>query len=209
MIERRRRELLGLKVAGHIVTAIALSIVALAAMTWLYMAAPEPTEAGDLGLWGYAAFGAVSLTIYILLALGAVLRLRNTKRPFVEGSLFVVIMAALIILVYSWLYVAMSGVNPASFTEPLSKTTAVYFTVTVLATVGFGDITPSTDTARLVVTSQMLLGFTVITLAIRIITSSASTAAKSQHRRQQLERRAAAHKKADPFFQVGSGVSEE
>lgn len=209
MTERRQRELIGLRLAGRVVVAFVLCIAVVVALTWLYLLAPEPNDAGDLGPWGYALFGMVSLTCYLLLALAAVLRLRKSRNPFVEGSILVVIMAALIILVYSWLYVAISGVHPDSFTEHLNKSTAVYFTVTVLATVGFGDITPTTDTARLVVTSQMLLGFTVITLAIRIITSSASSAAKSQRRRRIMKRRQEEHAEGSPFFQVGAGVSRK
>jgi hypothetical protein len=36
----------------------------------------------------------------------------------------------------------------------LTRTDALYFTVTVFSTVGFGDITAKTETARLVVTGQ-------------------------------------------------------
>ena len=37
-----------------------------------------------------------------------------------------------------------------TFTEPLTRTDAQYFTVTIFATVGFGDITAVTQTARVV-----------------------------------------------------------
>jgi voltage-gated potassium channel len=39
----------------------------------------------------------------------------------------------------------------------MTHTDALYFTVTVFATVGFGDITARTDTARLLVTVQITL----------------------------------------------------
>jgi hypothetical protein len=68
-----------------------------------------------------------------------------------------------------------------SFTERLTKASAAYFTVTVLSTVGFGDITPVGDTARMVVTSQMVVGFTVITLAIRAVATSTTTAIRKKH----------------------------
>ena len=34
----------------------------------------------------------------------------------------------------------MAASDPAGFSQPLDRTTALYFTMTVLATVGFGDI---------------------------------------------------------------------
>jgi hypothetical protein len=42
------------------------------------------------------------------------------------------------------------------FAGPLTRTDALYFTVTVFPTVGFGDITARSETARIVVTGQMI-----------------------------------------------------
>jgi hypothetical protein len=39
--------------------------------------------------------------------------------------------------------------------EPLSRTDALYYTITVFSTVGFGDITPRADLARIVTMVQM------------------------------------------------------
>ena len=41
--------------------------------------------------------------------------------------------------------VELAGRSRGSFTQPLDHTTALYFTVTVFATVGFGDIVAATD----------------------------------------------------------------
>ena len=45
-------------------------------------------------------------------------------------------------------------ISAGNFSEPLTRTDALYFTVTVFSTVGFGDITAKTEAARLVVTGQ-------------------------------------------------------
>jgi voltage-gated potassium channel len=39
--------------------------------------------------------------------------------------------------------------------EPLSRTDALYYTITVFSTVGFGDVTPRADLARIVTMVQM------------------------------------------------------
>jgi Ion channel len=52
-------------------------------------------------------------------------------------------------------YITMANANPANFsTHPLTRTDALYFTVTVFTTVGFGDITAASQSARLVVARQ-------------------------------------------------------
>ena len=46
--------------------------------------------------------------------------------------------------------------SASNFSQPLTRIDSVYFTVTTFATVGFGDITATTEAARLVVTGQMI-----------------------------------------------------
>ncbi len=62
----------------------------------------------------------------------------------------------LFLLLFASTYVVMATISASNFSEPLTRTDAVYFTVTVFATVGFGDITAKTEAARLVVTGQMI-----------------------------------------------------
>jgi hypothetical protein len=45
--------------------------------------------------------------------------------------------------------------------------------VTTLSTVGFGDITASSDAARIVVTVQMIFDIVFIGFAVRVLTSVA------------------------------------
>ena len=56
----------------------------------------------------------------------------------------------------------------------LTHTDGLYFTVTVLSTVGFGDITAKTQAARLVVTGQMIADLVILALAIKIIVGAVS-----------------------------------
>ena len=60
-----------------------------------------------------------------------------------------------------------------SFSEPLTRMGALYFTVTVFATVGFGDISPVTDGARAAVTAQMVLNAVFIGLLVKVIFGAA------------------------------------
>ena len=83
------------------------------------------------------------------------------------------IVIALFLVAFSGIYVAMSHESVATFTKPLDHTRALYFTITIFSTVGFGDITPRTDTARLVVSAQMLLDLAIIGAVVRLIFNAA------------------------------------
>jgi hypothetical protein len=79
----------------------------------------------------------------------------------------------LFLLIFSRIYLSNSIANPAAFTQPLDHTTAFYFTVTVFATVGFGDIVATTNGMKLLVTVQMLLNLAVLGAVIRVVTLAA------------------------------------
>jgi hypothetical protein len=64
-------------------------------------------------------------------------------------------------------YFILSLDDASTFTEPLTRSHALHLTVTIFATVGFGDITPQTEATRMVVRAQMLLD--LILLGIRVI----------------------------------------
>lgn len=86
----------------------------------------------------------------------------------------------LLIIVFALVYVSMATTAPANFSEPLSRTAGLYFTITVLATVGFGDITAKTDVARLVVSLQMLLDLVIVGVIAKLIVSAARTGIERQ-----------------------------
>lgn len=82
----------------------------------------------------------------------------------------------MLLLVFASVYVQIETNQPNSFTETLSKTDALYFTVTVFATVGFGDIAPKSELARIVTMTQMLMGLIVLGLVARIVVGAVQTA---------------------------------
>lgn len=75
----------------------------------------------------------------------------------------------LILLIFATTYVVLADNQPLSFTEPLSRSDSLYFTVSVFATVGFGDIAPDTEIARLIVTGQMIMNLVVLGGLVRVI----------------------------------------
>jgi len=75
----------------------------------------------------------------------------------------------LFLLLFAAGYYLMSYASPSAFTEPMDRTDAIYFTVTVFATVGFGDIAPVTESARVVVTLQMVGDLLVLGVLLQAI----------------------------------------
>jgi hypothetical protein len=75
----------------------------------------------------------------------------------------------LFLLLFASAYVVMAAITAGSFSQPMTHTNALYFTVTVFATVGFGDITAKTEAARLVVTGQMIIDLIILGVGVRVI----------------------------------------
>ena len=75
----------------------------------------------------------------------------------------------LFLLLFASAYLVIAAESAGSFSQPLTHTDALYFTITVFATVGFGDITAKTEAARLVVTGQMIIDLIIIGIGARII----------------------------------------
>jgi voltage-gated potassium channel len=75
----------------------------------------------------------------------------------------------LFLLLFASTYVVMGAIVAGSFNQPMTHSNALYFTVTVFATVGFGDITATTETARLLVTGQMIIDLIILGIGARVI----------------------------------------
>jgi voltage-gated potassium channel len=77
--------------------------------------------------------------------------------------------APLFLILFAGTYFVMDRISAGSFNEQMTRTDALYFTVTVFATVGFGDITAVSQAARVLVTGQMVLGILIVGLGAKII----------------------------------------
>jgi voltage-gated potassium channel len=110
--------------------------------------------------------GIVLLAGMIAWQLRAIIR---SSYPAIRAIQALASATALFLLLFASAYFTMSVNEPGTFSEPLSRSDALYFTITVFSTVGFGDITALGETARLVVTTQMLLDLLILGLGIQVI----------------------------------------
>lgn len=87
----------------------------------------------------------------------------------------------LFLIVFASTYLSMTAADPRAFTEPLSHADALYFTVTIFSTVGFGDIAPRSGAARIATTVQMIGGLLVLGLLARVVVGAVHEARQRQH----------------------------
>jgi len=89
--------------------------------------------------------------------------------PAVRAVSALVVTVPLFLVVFASIYYLMGASDPAQWSEPLTRLDALYFTVTVFVTVGFGDITAVTQGARAVTTIQMMAGLTLVGVIARVL----------------------------------------
>jgi hypothetical protein len=109
------------------------------------------------------------LAVLVLVLIRELRRIVVSEHPAIRGVEAVAIVIPLFIVVFAYAYVWMAQDDPASFTEPINRFDGIYFTVTMLSTVGFGDIAAVSQTARIVVTVQMILDLVLIGVVAKLI----------------------------------------
>ena len=115
---------------------------------------------------GMLAFGLVALVGLVAFQVRSIIK---AKYPALRAVGALATSVPLFLLLFAGTYFVMGGISEANFSEPLTRTDALYFTVTVFATVGFGDIVATTESARVVVMGQMVAGIVTIGLGARVI----------------------------------------
>jgi hypothetical protein len=112
------------------------------------------------------AVGLVALTTVATYQVRSIVRARH---PAVRAVEALSVTAPLFLLLFAASYYLMAKADAGNFNvHTLTRTDALYFTVTVFATVGFGDINPTSQAARVLVMVQMILDLILLGLGIRI-----------------------------------------
>ena len=113
-----------------------------------------------------------------LLVVGAVLvwQIRAvlvSPTPRLRAASVLAVSLPLVVVLFAAAYVVMSHDRRDAFSEPLSRIDALYFAMTVFATVGFGDIAARSQPARLLVLVQMLADLIYVGLLARALFEAA------------------------------------
>jgi hypothetical protein len=115
---------------------------------------------------------AIELVVLLAVASWQVRSIIGAKYPAVRAIGALATSVPVFLLLFAAAYFLMAKTSPASFTDHLTRTDALYFTVTTFSTVGYGDISAVSESARLVVTVQMILDLLILGLGIRVFTQA-------------------------------------
>lgn len=115
----------------------------------------------------------LSLLVLAAIVTWQIAAVARSLYPGLRAVEAVAVSIPLLIALFASAYVVTSNSDNASFTEPLTKPDGVYFAVTVLATVGFGDIAPRSEAARYIVTMQMVVDLVLIGVIAKVLFGAA------------------------------------
>jgi voltage-gated potassium channel len=111
---------------------------------------------------------ALALVALVFLVVFQIRSILSATHPGLRAAEVLADLLGLVLVIFSLVYLSMSQTNSQMFSAPLDHITALYFTVVVFSTVGFGDIVAKTDSARLIVTIQILLDIVFIGVVVRL-----------------------------------------
>jgi voltage-gated potassium channel len=165
--EERRRVLVrsGLRILGIAV-----------GMILLYAVVPVPGTSGAAALIGMVA----GLMLFVVLVGWQLHSIVRAEHPVLRAAEVVVFAVPMLVVIFAFTFLTISRADPQSFSEHLGRVDAMYFTVSTMATVGFGDITPASPGARIVVTFQMFFDLALLAGLVRLLVLATRTGLRRQ-----------------------------
>lgn len=150
---------------------IAVASLTTVAMLTAFVLIPEGRL--DPGPFAWFIVGIVAIVLSLIQQVRAVLR---AKRPGLRAVIALGLIVPIIVVAFAAVYLALAGNDPRAFNEHLTRVDAVYFTITVLSTVGFGDIHAVSEAARIAVGAQMLIDLVLVTAIARLLLNAVGRA---------------------------------
>ena len=164
--KERRRYLVGTLLRAVISTGLVLAV---------YFVLPFDDFAAS-SFWLTLTVSLLVVAFLVVIEVRAVLR---AQRPGGRAVQAIAITLPAFVTVFAIAYFMLSRSSTSNFNDPnLTKLDSLYFTMTVLTTVGFGDIVATSQFARAVVIVQEALDLIVIGLVIRVFVAAVQEAWK-------------------------------
>jgi len=150
------------------------TIALVAAATVIYYVLPVPGPMRESS-WAMMFFlGAAVLGALILTAILRLLRAGENAR--IRG---LILLLTLTVLFFSWSDKSVAALH-GQFAGLATRTDSLYFNISTLATVGFGDVHPVGQLAKAAVTVQIVFNLVFLGAAVSLITGYFRTRARGQ-----------------------------
>jgi len=120
----------------------------------------------DRSAWAVLTVMIVCFAAVAVWQVRAILRAGNPRLRAVEA---LAVSIAVLLVSFATVHFVIAQSDAAAYSEELDRMDALYFSITTLSTVGFGDITPVSQAARIAVSIQMILDVLVLGIGVRIL----------------------------------------
>jgi voltage-gated potassium channel len=141
-----------------------------------------PSEDEAVQSYGVAAAFVFLSIIYAIYFFFQLQGIRRAQHPGIRATEAMISTAFLFLAMFATIYTIISIGDPEAFTEEINPFTGLYVAITILSTVGFGDITPVSVPARSMVMIQMALGLVYLGLVVKVFAGAAKSRNKNKTR---------------------------
>jgi hypothetical protein len=117
-----------------------------------------------------------SLCGFVMLLIVQLRAISRSRLPGLRAIEALATSVPTLLVIFAGTYYVMAVTSPDWFSESMSKLDSLYFTITVFATVGFGDITATAPESRAAVTLQMIVNLLVLGIGLRVILGAVQAA---------------------------------
>ncbi|MFF5518367.1 potassium channel family protein [Streptomyces coeruleorubidus] len=173
---RRRRRLRPRRWAA--VGTVARAVLIAAGLVTAYYLLPLD-ERGTAGASALLVCGLLAVLLVFGWEVRAIMRSAHPRLKAVEALAATL---ALFLVLFAGAYYLLDRSAPDSFSEPMTRTDALYFTLTTFSTVGYGDITARSQTGRVLTMVQMAGGLLLVGVAARVLASAVQAGLSRQRR---------------------------
>jgi hypothetical protein len=173
----RRRRLFHSRRWAAVVAVIRAVLVAVGLVIAYYLLPLD--ERGTAGASVLLVCGLVAVLLVFGWEVRAIARSPHPRLKAVEALAATLV---LFLVLFAGAYYLLGRSAPDSFSEPLTRTDALYFTLTTFSTVGYGDIAARSQTGRLLTMVQMAGGLLLVGVAARVLASAVQSGLRRQRR---------------------------
>lgn len=118
--------------------------------------------------WDAVVLLVVAIVLLVLVYVVSLRRIGRSRYPMLRALLVITVFLVTYLLLMAYVYLSLQARFPGQVPGVVTHVDALYFTVTVVTTVGFGDIVPVGQAAKAVVTTQMVFTLVVLGALIRL-----------------------------------------